>query len=81
MKGVRLLDRALRQFALRSGSEIIAAMMHPGWARKYGLGSMGYLKSPFVFSLIVRKLNETLDDSLLYEADRWHTMWIDSDDL
>lgn len=80
-RSFRLLDRALRQFALRSGSEIIAAMMHPGWARKYGLGSMGYLKSPFVFSLIVRKLNETLDDFLLYEADRWHTMWIDSDDL
>jgi hypothetical protein len=56
-------------------------MMHLGWAGKYGLGSMGYLKSPFVFSLIVRKLNETLGDSLLYEADRWHTMWIGSDDL
>jgi hypothetical protein len=56
-------------------------MMHTRWAQEYGLGSMGYLKSPFVFSLIVKKLNDTLADSSLYEIDRWHTMWIDSDDL
>jgi hypothetical protein len=42
---------------------------------------MGYLKSPQVFSLIVKKLNGALDDSSLYEAGQWHTMWIDSDDL
>lgn len=77
----RRIDRSLREHALESGAQVIATMIHPSWARKYGLGILGYLRSPFVFSLIVRKLNEALDDASLFEARRWHTMWIDSDDL
>ncbi len=76
-----LVDRELSQHAVKSGAELIASMIHPNWARRYGLLFRGYLPSPFVFSLIVRKLNEALPDEVLYEPRRWHTMWIDSDDL
>jgi hypothetical protein len=77
----RLIDRALRRYAIQSGSEVIATMIHQDWARQYGLGAIGYLKSPYVFSLIVKKLKDTLDDAALFASGRWHTMWIDSDDL
>jgi Acetyltransferase (GNAT) domain len=80
-RAIRALDRAWRDHASRSGSEVIATMMAPQWARRYGLGSMAFLKSPFVFSLIVRKFNPSVDDRLLFDPARWHTMWIDSDDL
>lgn len=80
-RSFRLIERALRRHASRSGSEVIATMIHPSWARKYGLRGMGYLRTSFVFSFIVKKFNDFLDDSMLQEADQWHTMWIDSDDL
>ena len=31
--------------------------------------------------VIAKKLNDALDDALLFAGDRWHVMWIDSDDL
>lgn len=77
----RALDRQLRRSALETGAEVLATMMHPDWAREYGLPWLGYLRSPFVFSLIVKKLNDALPDAQLFEPRRWHTMWIDSDDL
>jgi GNAT superfamily N-acetyltransferase len=80
-RAFRALDHQLQKLALESGADVIATMMEPGWARQYGLPWLSYLRSPFVFSLIVRKLNEALDDSVLFDARRWHTMWIDSDDL
>lgn len=80
-RSFRVLDRALRGHARQSGSELIATMIHPDWACRYGLGAMLYLKSPYVFSLIVKKLNGALDDASLFSSGRWHTMWIDSDDL
>jgi hypothetical protein len=80
-RAVGLVDKQLRSCARQSGSEVIAAMISTGWARAYGLGRLGYIRSPHVFSLIVKKLNEGLDDALVYQPDRWHTMWLDSDDL
>jgi hypothetical protein len=80
-RSFRLIDRDLRRYAAQTGSEVIATMIHPAWARHYGLGAMGYLKSPHVFSLIVKKLSATVDDASLFTSGRWHTMWIDSDDL
>ncbi len=75
------VDRSVQQHAVQSGAELIATMIHPDWARRYGLWMRGYLPSPFVFSLIVRKLNDALPDQSLFEPSRWHTMWVDSDDL
>lgn len=80
-RAFRLIDRSLAEHALQSRAEVVSTMIHPTWARRYGLGLRGYLPSPFVFSLIVRKLNEALADEVLFEPRRWHTMWIDSDDL
>jgi hypothetical protein len=80
-RAFRALDQHLQKSALESGAEVIATMMHPAWAKQYGLPWLSYLRSPFVFSLIVRKLNDAIDDAALFDARRWHTMWIDSDDL
>jgi hypothetical protein len=75
------VDRALERHARRCGAEVIATMMSPRWARANGLFRIGYLRSRHVFSLVVKKLNAALDDRLLFDPNRWHTMWIDSDDL
>lgn len=77
----RAIDRQLGLHALESGAEVIATMIHPSWAWQYGLHLLAYLRSPFVFSLIVRKLNEAIPDEAIFEPHRWHTTWLDSDDL
>ncbi len=80
-RAIGLLDRHLRACARQSGSEVIATMIGMRWAREYGLRRLGYIKSPRVFSLIAKTLDDGLDAGLVYQADRWHTTWIDSDDL
>ena len=75
------ISRSLTQLAKVEKCEIIATMIQTMWAKKYALKSSGFLKSPFVFSLIVKKLNIHIHDSELFEPQNWHVMWIDSDDL
>lgn len=76
-----MLYGAVEDEALASGAEAVVTMMSRYRARQYRLARFGFLKSPFVFKLIVRRLDRatTLDD-LAVERD-WHLMWIDSDDL
>jgi hypothetical protein len=77
----RVVDYALVQLAQSTKAEIIATMMSIPWAKKYGLYRRGYLKSSYVFSLIINKLNPEFSDSEIFNPSNWHVMWIDSDDL
>ena len=72
---------ALTKFAADHKAEAIITMMSRGYADKYKLSRMGFLKSPFEFSLIIKKLNPDMDDAVLFDETKWHLMWVDSDDL
>lgn len=74
-------SQMLGYLAVTMKCEIIATMIQSIWAKKYSLISSGFIKSPFVFSLIIKKLNVHIHDSELFDPQHWHVMWIDSDDL
>jgi len=76
--GINLM---FRQIAKSKNLEAIVTMMGRIWAKKYRMFNMGFIASPFVFSLIIKKLNPAIPDELLFDEKRWHLMWIDSDDL
>lgn len=75
------LHEALMGIASNHKAEAVITMMSRGWAEKYKLSRMGFLKSPFEFSLIIKKLNPDMDDAVLFDETKWHLMWVDSDDL
>lgn len=75
------LYHALTEIAGRCKAEAVITMMSRSCADKYKLSRMGFLKSPFEFSLIIKKLNSAIDDAVLFDESKWHLMWVDSDDL
>lgn len=80
-KVFKKITRTLSRLARSEKCEIIAGMIQTLWARNYCMKSSGFIKSPFIFSLIVKKLNIHIHDSDLFAPGNWHVMWIDSDDL
>ncbi|MBX7151384.1 GNAT family N-acetyltransferase [bacterium] len=75
------LNRALRRLVNHYNAEAVVTMMSPYWAERYSLWKLGFMQSPYAFSLIIKKLNDQLDDTKLFNEKDWHLMWIDSDDL
>jgi hypothetical protein len=75
------MNSIFKQFASAEKAEAIVTMMGKMWARQYRLTKLGFLKSPYVFSFILKKLNQQIDDVVFFDESRWHLMWIDSDDL
>ncbi len=80
-KCANALSVVWKQLALQNGSEVIVTMMSELHAQNLRLWTLGFLKTPAVFSLIVKCLSERAKKSLALTADHWHLMWIDSDDL
>lgn len=80
-KAFRKIAKTLGSLAHSFNCEIIASMIQSAWAKKYFLKSSGFIRSPFIFSLIIKKLNINISDSVLFDPQNWHVMWIDSDDL
>jgi len=81
LRGAARLHHALAVMARAAGLDGVACMAHRRWARRYRFAAAGYLPTPAVFSLIVKKLDPALPDASLYSDDRWHVFWLDSDDL
>ncbi|NUM80265.1 GNAT family N-acetyltransferase [bacterium] len=75
------LNRALYSLVRRYRAEAVVTMMSPYWAERYGLWKLGFIRSPYAFSMIIKKLNDRISDEKLYNEKDWHLMWIDSDDL
>jgi hypothetical protein len=76
-----VLFSEIERAARAAGAEAVVTMMSRYQAARHRLRRVGFLRSPFVFKLIVRSVSESLDiDSISAETD-WHLMWIDSDDL
>ena len=67
--------------AYRLKTEAISVMVSRRWARHYRLLTHGFLRSPFVFKLIYKRLSESVSEESLAGEGNWHLMWVDSDDL
>lgn len=80
-KSIGLVNKALSQLAKKEGVEAIMTMMSKHSAETYKMIQNGFLKSPFVFQLIIKNLTNEFQDSELFDEKDWHLMWVDSDDL
>lgn len=80
-KGLALLHSALASLAEECGAEAVVTMMSSNRATHYQLQRHFFLRTPFVFKLIINRLNPAFDEGGLLEKENWHLMWIDSDDL
>jgi hypothetical protein len=80
-KGSRVIHQGFRKLALKLKKDVVVCMAGSYWARKYKFITSLYLPTPAVFSLIVKKLDESMTDENLFSEDNWHLFWIDTDDL
>jgi hypothetical protein len=75
------LVRGLVTEARAGGADALVTMMSAHSARRHRLGRLGFLRTPYVFKLIVRSLDPSLQNAALSREADWDLMWIDSDDL
>lgn len=61
--------------------DAIVCMATKIWAKKYFFFRNLLMPTPVIFTLILKKLNEEISDSDLFNEENWHLFWIDSDDL
>ena len=73
--------RAMEDLASRRSCEAIAVMMKRDGARRMKLARRGFLRTPFVFKLIIKLLSERAKKRALLARSTFDVMWIDSDDL
>jgi len=76
-----LVNNILKEEASKDNVECLLCMMSGYSAKKYLLFKNGFLKSPYRFHLIIKKLSDLYDDKVLFDELNWHLMWVDSDDL
>lgn len=78
---INTIHTTLKKLAKENGKEALMMIMSPTMRKYYKLYGNGYLKSPFVFNLIIKKYNQSIPDEQLYNEQNWHLMFVDSDDL
>jgi GNAT superfamily N-acetyltransferase len=81
LTGCKALHWAIFELGRTMRKDVIACMASVYWARNYRFLASCYLRTPSVFSLIVKKLDPALEAEKVMAASRWHVFWIDSDDL
>ncbi len=79
--GAIALHIALGKLAISLKKDVVVCMSSLRWAELYRFSRCLYFRTPAVFSLIVKKLDDSIPDANLFTEDRWHLFWIDSDDL
>lgn len=75
------INNILKECAKKDKVEALMVMMSKISAKQYKLLKNGFLKSPFVFKLIIKNLTKEFSDDELFDEGNWHLMWVDSDDL
>lgn len=78
---INTIHTATKKLAKENGKEALMMIMSRSMRRYYNLYGNGYLKSPFTFSLIIKKYDNFISDEQLYNEKNWHLMFVDSDDL
>jgi hypothetical protein len=81
LRGAGALHKGLFNLARAEKRDVVVMMASWFWASKYNFILNFYIPTSAVFSLIIKKLNKSMPDGLLFDSKRWHMMWIDSDDL
>ena len=76
-----VINKTLKNKAKQDKVEAIMTMMSAYSAKNYKLINNGFIKSPFVFNLIINNLTNEFPNANLFEEKNWHLMWVDSDDL
>lgn len=76
-----VVNKELVKLAKADNVEAIMTMMSRTSAKQYKLLVNRFLKTPFVFNLIVKDLTNKFKYNTLLEEKNWHLMWVDSDDL
>lgn len=80
-RAARALMAAAAVTAKSRGMEAMLLMFSAHAARKFGLLTMGFLRSPFTFWVIVKNLGGQISQGVVENEANWHLGWIDSDDL
>lgn len=75
------LLKEIDKSAKRLSCELILMMMLKHKADKYKIKVNGFLKTPYLFSFIIKQYDNTISSSYLHDVHNWDLMWIDSDDL
>jgi hypothetical protein len=70
-----------RRLAARTGEEVVLTMMSEHHAGRRNLWRFGFLRTPAVFSLILKCLSAKAKKKVLPDTTHWDLMWIDCDDL
>ena len=78
---INTLHRSLRTTAIDNNIEAMLCMTSLVIKNKYRFFQNGFLKSPYKFSLIIKKLDNSINVNQIKNINNWHLMWIDSDDL
>jgi hypothetical protein len=81
MDAIGLVNKVMTDLANKENVEAIMTMMSNTSCSNYKLYKNGFIKSPFVFQLIIKNLTKILSDKDLFNEKNWHLMWVDSDDL
>ena len=76
-----LLTNQIMQIGKCNGAELLLIMLGKKWYANYRLFAHSFLKTPFKFYLILKKLNDRIPGQVLDNENNWHLTWIDSDDL
>ena len=78
---LRVMRRGWLRLAERWQREVVLMMMSEFHASKMGLWRLGFLRTPTIFSFILKRLSPKAQAQLPIGPEAWHLMWIDSDDL
>ena len=78
---IGVLLREIEIFGRKKGAAVIALMASTSAARCYKIIRHGFLRTPFVFKLILKPLSERAKQHLMNKIELFNVMWIDSDDL
>ena len=69
----------IKKAAFQDRCEAVVVMMSGHWGKRYQLRKAGFLRSPYVFQFISKKLNYSMEEKNFLDEKNWHLMWIDSD--
>jgi|Laugresbdmm110sn_1035088.scaffolds.fasta_scaffold01453_2 hypothetical protein len=76
-----LLTYQIMQIGKSHGAELLLIMIGKKWYIKYRLFAHSFIKTPFKFYLILKKISNRVNGEILNNENNWHLTWIDSDDL
>ena len=76
-----ILLKECEKLAKKNNAELILTMISKNWSKKYSFLFNGFIKTPYIFKVILNNFNQSIEKNIFYSESYWHLMWIDSDNL